>query len=232
MLILTRPAAEIRRHLSELCGVPHLSLPLLYTRRVARLAPTELSFAQSAQHHILVSRASALAAVHFVSLQSGIAIGAATGAVLREMGIDVVVAGRENSESALDLPALKSVRGKSIAIWCAPGGRSVLLDTLRERGADARAISAYRRVPRAPSAKVLETLRRYRGRFAVTATSVAILERWHDLCAELPRWRQQTVIAASQRIAGRARQLGFAQVDVAEGASVRALVMAWRQVDL
>lgn len=230
MLVITRPSVEIRRNALALAGVPHLALPLLYTRRVARLAADDFAFAAGAHRHILVSRAAVAAALHFVSLHSCVAIGAATAAALSDSGIVPDVVGLEDSEALLELPVLKGVAGERIALWCAPGGRALLQHTLEQRGAQVRAIYAYRRVAQAPSAQTLAKLAQHGGPFAVTATSVALLNRWDEVSRGHPHWRRQTVLAASQRIAASARNLGFETVVNVASASMAALAGAWRKL--
>ena len=97
--------------------------------------------------------------------QTWLAVGAGTAAALHRAGIahaDAPV--RMDSEGLLAVPALQHVRGRSIGLVTAPGGRDHLAPALRARGADVRRADVYARVPIAPSPRALARLRAMQGR--------------------------------------------------------------------
>lgn len=74
--------------------------------------------------------------------------GPGTADVLRDLGVARVTVPEErfDSEGLLALPELADVRGRRIVIFRGEGGRELLADVLRERGALVEAIPCYRRV--------------------------------------------------------------------------------------
>ncbi|MFT4173743.1 MAG: uroporphyrinogen-III synthase [Rhodocyclaceae bacterium] len=76
-------------------------------------------------------------------------VGPGSAKALREAGFDAVIVptDRFDSESVLALPAFAehAVRGRRIVILRGDGGRELLADTLRARGAQVDAVTCYRR---------------------------------------------------------------------------------------
>ncbi len=82
-------------------------------------------------------------------------IGPASAQALREHGVENVLVpdGRYDSEALLALPELQNMGGKRVVIFRGRGGRELLGDTLRERGASVDYAECYRRaVPTLDSA--------------------------------------------------------------------------------
>ncbi len=150
------------------------------------------------------------------------AVGGATAQALRAVGLDpTLVPARMDSEGLLALPQLHAVQGKSVYILRGEGGRELLYDTLRARGADVHQVNVYRRrVPQRP-AGVANLLRHWPQLVqVVTATSNAILDNLFTLLgdegARLVRGTPLVVI--SQRMAEHAIGLGCEHVYVAHSA--------------
>lgn len=76
------------------------------------------------------------------------AIGPTTAQSLNEFGIkDVLIPeGRFDSESLLSLPEMQNMQGKKVMIIRGIGGRDVLANTLKSRGADITFAECYQRV--------------------------------------------------------------------------------------
>lgn len=146
------------------------------------------------------------------------AVGQGTVKVLAERGIPGCIAPTErfDSEALLDLPELAAgrVRGKRVAIFRGDGGRELLADSLRERGATVDCITCYRRS--GPSAGVAPLVAAWRaGRLAaLTVSSSEGLRYLFDLLDEEGRaFLQKTpIFVPHARIAENARALGLSNI--------------------
>jgi uroporphyrinogen-III synthase len=161
--------------------------------------------------------------------QAWLAVGAGTAAALRRAGVDGATApSRMDSEGLLALPRLRAVRGQRIGLVTAPGGRGALAPALRQRGAEVVRADVYARVAIAPSPRAVAALQALRARPWLALSSGEALEQ---VLATLPApaagaLRRARVVAASARLADRARQLGFADVRLAADARPASLVSA------
>ena len=72
-------------------------------------------------------------------------VGVATAMALMERGVIAQQPEQNNSEGLLDLSDLQDVAGKSIAIFCGVGGRMLLQETLKKRGAHCQRYEVYER---------------------------------------------------------------------------------------
>lgn len=146
------------------------------------------------------------------------AVGQGTVKALAAEGIDGCIAPSErfDSEALLTLPALAAsqVAGRRIAIFRGDGGRELLADTLRERGAMVDCIPCYRRS--GPGVGVTPLLSAWRqGHLdALTVSSSEGLRYLVDLLdAEGKAFLAATpVFVPHARIAENARALGLQQV--------------------
>lgn len=161
--------------------------------------------------------------------QAWLAVGDGTAAALRRAGVDGVVAPtRMDSEGVLALPELQAVRGLGIGLVTAPGGRGVIAAELARRGARVRRADVYARVPVPPAPRALARLRASRAPLWLALSSGEALQQ---VLAGLPdalatKLRGARVLAASARLAGLARALGFRDVRVATDARPRSLLAA------
>jgi uroporphyrinogen-III synthase len=161
--------------------------------------------------------------------QHWFAVGAGTAAALRRAGIDEVAApARMDSEGLLALPGLRGVRGSSVGLVTAPGGRGRIVPALRGRGARVLRADVYARVPIAPSPRAVAALR------ALAAPAWLLLssgEALMHLLDALPgdavaALRRARVAAASERLARLAGDNGFAGIVTAASARPRDLLDA------
>lgn len=121
-----------------------------------------------------------------------------------------------DSESLLALDALNAVGGKRVLIVRGEGGRELLADTLRRRGATVDYAECYRRVrPEADPAPLL-ALWRDGGVAAVTVTSREVFANLTAMLGEAGAGllRATPLFAPHQRIADAARAWGVAEVIV------------------
>jgi uroporphyrinogen-III synthase len=160
------------------------------------------------------------------------AIGAASARELEHHGrrVDIRPRGRYDSEALLALPQLQDLRGRRVVIFRGEGGRELLADTLRQRGARVDYAEVYRRVrPTAPdTAGLLKCWERGEIQVVVVTSS----EGLRNLCDLLPspthpRLYRTPLVVVSERMLQLAQELGFtAQIVVAERAADDAIVAA------
>ncbi len=143
------------------------------------------------------------------------AIGAGTVAALKRMGQTSIIApARFDSESLLELPELKTVSGSRVLIFRGEGGRELLAETLRARGARVEYGECYRRTqPKLDPAPLLAAW----ARGEVHAVTVTSSEGLHNFCAMIGEagresLRQTPLFAPHPRIVTAARDTGVAQV--------------------
>jgi uroporphyrinogen-III synthase len=157
------------------------------------------------------------------------AVGEATAGALREAGLapDLLPDGRFDSEGLLALPALQQMRERRVLIVRGEGGRPLLGDSLRARGAKVGYAEVYRR--ERPAADPQPLLGRWRNEVdIVTATSAEVLENLVTILGQAG-WtllRETPLMVISQRMAARAGELGFSRVMTAPGADDATLFAA------
>src|SRR5690606_8228304 len=121
-----------------------------------------------------------------------------------------------HSEGVLALPQLAGtmVRGRSIGLVTAPGGRGIIAATLRSRGAMLRIAEVYRRLPpRFDSRHLRAVLDSHAPRALLLSSAEAfehLLRAFHGEASA--RLRDATVVASSARLAEHARTQGYEQV--------------------
>ncbi|BAO30773.1 uroporphyrinogen-III synthase [Sulfuritalea hydrogenivorans] len=121
---------------------------------------------------------------------------------------------RFDSEALLELPELTDVAGKRVIIFRGNGGRDVLGDTLKARGASIEYVACYRRArPQTDPAPLLKLWEQ--GRLdAVTLTSSEGLRNFFDMLGHLGQaWLKKTpAFVPHVRIAAQAQALGLTNV--------------------
>lgn len=146
------------------------------------------------------------------------AVGPGTAKTLETLGLSgVTVPPGQDSEALLALPQLQQVTGKRIAIFRGVGGRPLLADTLRARGATVDYVECYRR--RCPDADAGPLLQRWT---EVSAVTIASAETLHNLATLLGdsgtgRLRATPLFVPHAKIAEAARMAGMTEVIVTAG---------------
>jgi uroporphyrinogen-III synthase len=131
------------------------------------------------------------------------------------------------SEDILRLPQLQDVSEKKIGIVRGQGGRELLADTLRERGAIVDYLEAYSRTPIDYTSadfcnKLLEA-----GVNVLTVSSGESLDRLtHLLVDNRKKLQQLNLLVPSQRVGRQAENAGYQQVHSASGADPLSFVSA------
>ncbi|MEC5343748.1 uroporphyrinogen-III synthase [Brenneria populi] len=136
---------------------------------------------------------------------------------------------RESSENLLQLPELQYVNGKHALLLRGNGGRELLGDTLRERGAKVSYCECYQRRPVYYDG--LEQSRRWQqaGVDTLAITSGEMLQRIYTLVPDYYRasWLLGCqLVVVSERLADQARQLGWRHIRIADNADNDALMRA------
>jgi uroporphyrinogen-III synthase len=230
-VVVTRPAGTASALLRRIraLGGNAVSLPAIALGAVpesARLARA-LDAAKNAHAVIFVSPAAVRFAfalrpkLKFSRATALLAVGAATARALRRHGLNRVRRPeRQDSEGLLALAELAQVRGRRIVLIGAAGGRELMPDTLRARGARVALAHVYaRHVPHFDA-------RRCAALEAAPTPLVTLLssaEALANLRAGLPlalygKLAAGELVVSSERLAAAARAALFAHVHVAASA--------------
>ena len=136
---------------------------------------------------------------------------------------------REISEVLLQLPELQNIAGKKALILRGNGGRELLGDTLRERGAEVTFCECYQRCAKYYDGA--EEAMRWQSR-GVTTLVVTSGEMLQQLWSLIPQWYRErwllhcSLVVVSERLALQARELGWQDIQVADNADNDALLRA------
>lgn len=162
-----------------------------------------------------------------------VAVGRATARALAAAGrtVDLAPEHRYDSEGLLELAELRQLNAKRVLIVRGNGGRSLLGDTLRARGAQVAYAEVYRREP--PRVDIEPWIERLRDEVdLLTATSTEILR---NLCRTFgphgrPLLVDRPLVVVSARIAATAEELGFKRIRTTERADDQAILKALLQL--
>ncbi len=225
-VLVTRPdprATELCR-LIESRGGTAFHFPVLHidgqtltatiTEKIACAGPDDLA--------IFVSRSAVEHGAHLLleHATSGrprvAAIGHSTAAALETAGlsVDVVPKTGHNSEALLAETSLHGVSDRTVVIFRGTGGREMLAETLRQRGATVHYAEVYERKATAPSRDevlAIETAWRAGGIHLVVALSVETLMNLEKLLSPEGQelLRQTPLVTASTRVVSKAVSLGM-----------------------
>lgn len=164
------------------------------------------------------------------------AVGPGSAAALGRHGLpaDLLPARDFGSEGLLDLAPLQQVAGRRVVIFRGEGGRELLAETLRQRGAEVVHAQVYRRILPPDGADALHRIALHQPVDVVIVTSNEGLTNLYALAGEAHRdWLlQKPLVVISRRTAQLAGTLGFRRgVWVAGEASdhgLLAAVLRWR----
>ena len=152
-----------------------------------------------------------------VGLQA-VAIGQSSVVLLAGYGIAPTIAPVErfDSEALLEMPELQTERvsGRRVVIFRGNGGRELLADTLRERGAEVDYVTCYHRSAPVDGAAMLSGLWSGNQLDALTISSSEGLRNLLALLdpADCERLRMTPVFVPHQRIADLAKELGLQRI--------------------
>ncbi|TWX74241.1 uroporphyrinogen-III synthase [Colwellia sp. C1TZA3] len=174
-----------------------------------------------------VEFANKLMPISLWSTKEVIAVGAATEQALKTLGINALVPTKHDSEGLLALQPLQNVQTKDVLIVRGDGGRELIAEDLRRRGASVHYLESYQRVWRNCSPKVIKTWHQQQIN-CILITSNALLEFIVSLIDNSDNyWQEQCLwIVASNRIALKAEEMGINRVINAHGANTTAIINA------
>lgn len=157
------------------------------------------------------------------------AVGSGTARALRRHGVSVQAPSvRQDSEGLLALPLLAEAALRRVVVVTAPGGRGLIVDTLRERGTLVETWPVYQRQLVNWSSR---SLRRIANASSPLLTLLSSDEALQHLATALPApiWQHLAAgdwVASSDRLADRLREQGIASITVAASATAADLVHA------
>ena len=153
------------------------------------------------------------------------AIGHQTANALSQYGINKVLIpqGRYDSETLLALPEMQHVSGKTIAIFRGVGGRELMAETLKARGAHVYFAECYHRVNPQKNTALLNDQWQQNKLDAVIVTSSEAMRYLLQMAANETWLQHVTLCVNHERIAEVPRQLGL-KVLVAEAPGDEAML--------
>lgn len=220
-IAVTRPPEQATKLTAaiEAAGGAVISFPLLDIQGLPDLSDFHQAITPIAQFDWVIF-ISSNAVQHGMPLlkQAGIpphlkfaAIGPTTVASLQGFGIDKILSPQErfDSESLLALDAFQSMQGQGVLIVRGVGGREVLAETLKQRGAEVVFGECYRRVNPQNSAQVLAQAHAQDKLQGIVVTSSEALRFLLDL-SQNAAWLQSTPLFVNHaRIAEQALAAGL-----------------------
>lgn len=252
-VVLTRPAlqaAKLTKRIEDLggevLGLPLLEIdPILDKPSIERVKSKVMGLDQYDAAVFISTNAASLGmdwiGRYWPQLPVGIeayAVGPSTAEILQQFPWPVHFSSTGvTSEHLLELPGLQNISGKRVALFRGQGGRELLAETLRERGARVDYIELYqRRVPIYDRGEILAQMRKKQVNIAVL-TSMQILESFLRLLglrdpssaasqeaqvnsdpALLSLLQSLYIVVPSRRLEVVAKAAGFRQVVEASGA--------------
>jgi uroporphyrinogen-III synthase len=144
-------------------------------------------------------------------------VGAGSASALRDTAITVHQPVRANSEGLLALPDLQAVSGQRFLIFRGEGGRELLLDTLRARGARVDLLILYRRELPPDAAQRWAALSAPQ---VVILTSPDALRHWQQVAATVATQPVWLVVSPRMRALAEAAGAHVIEADAADTASI------------
>lgn len=220
-IAVTRPPEQATKLTAAITaeGGQVISFPLLDIQGLQDLSAFHATIAPLSQFDWMIF-ISSNAVQHGMPLlkQAGIppqlkfaAIGPTTAASLQGFGVADILTPSErfDSEALLALPALQQMQGQRVLIVRGVGGREVLADTLKQRGAQVVFGECYRRVNPQSNAEVLEQAYKEGKLQGIVVTSSEALRFLLDLAQDAAWLKVTPVFVNHARIAEQATAAGL-----------------------
>lgn len=238
-VLLTRPAEEsaaLATVLSDV-GIYSSSLPLLDIEPLP-ITPDQQALLRDLGRYcavIVVSKPAARLALQQLDRQWSempwFSVGAATAQVLADQGYTVHYPHTgDDSEALLELPALREAIARPdarVLILRGEGGRELLAERLRERGASVDYLELYRRfLPTYDTGVLMQRIQLERLNGVVVSSGQGFLHLQALAGADWPEVAQLPLFVPSPRVQEMARAAGAEKVVDCRGASAAALLVA------
>ncbi len=237
-VLVTRPrdqAGSLALAIQQ-AGGKAILFPLLDIAPVADVTHLHQQLAQRFDLAIFISPnavqygMAAITAVHADLPPLVATIGQGSARALREAGVTSVIAPAEryDSEGLLALPELADMTGKRVLILRGDGGRELLGDTLKARGASVEYATCYQRSKPTNSLSDLEQC----NPDVITVTSSEALAHLGDMIGNAVVWKSLPLFVPHARIAANASQLGWQDIvhTAAGDDGLLASLIAWRNM--
>ncbi|MDH4165542.1 MAG: uroporphyrinogen-III synthase [Gammaproteobacteria bacterium] len=220
-IVVTRPAAQATRFLAlaRAAGALCIPYPTLQIDRTALDDAARARLQSRAWDWAVFTSAnaveSALEQCPAPLATRHAAVGRATARALEQRGIKVDTHPESaNSEGLLALPEFAALAGRGVLLVKGSGGRELLRDALRARGADVLELEVYRRSVTAPTAAATAQLHAALtspGPLVVVVTSVEVLKPLleHVGDDDGARLRSRTLLVPGPRVAAAGERLGW-----------------------
>ncbi|MDH5184764.1 MAG: uroporphyrinogen-III synthase [Gammaproteobacteria bacterium] len=229
-VVVTRPRGQEQTlcELIEAAGGVSLHYPVLEIEDSPQQAQLATQFQQLAGFDLIIfiSPNAVARGMNIINAQGGLPEGLQTATVGRGSGRELKrILGREsdivptkqfNSEGLLALPAMQPMAGKRVMIVRGEGGRELLAQTLRERGAEVEYAEVYRRSrPEVDNSTLMHAWARNEIDIIVL-TSGEGLRNLYDMVGQLGRqWLRKTpILVINERLVQLARELGIDQTPI------------------
>lgn len=233
-VLVTRPerrAAGLCRLIEQAGGIPQPFAAIEITE------PADTRSREYAREHIaefalaiFISPTAVEKTLEFLhSLPAGLkvtAIGSRTAQALESHGLSLsIVPEGHDSESLLAQPPMQQERisGSRIVIFKGEGGRELLGETLRARGAEVVYADMYRRALPASATRLDQYLQ---DTDVITVSSNEGLQNLYDLASDKQGFSRHSLVVPGERAAALAKALGFSNIFVAKNATDEAIVDA------
>lgn len=243
-VLLTRPAEESAALAATLAdaGIFSSSLPLLGIEALPTTAEQHATFRDLDRYCavIVVSKPAARQCVQLLAQHwpqppglSWFSVGAATAQVLADHGLDVRYPPQaDDSEALLELPALREAIARPnarVLILRGEGGRGLLAERLRQRGASVDYLELYRRfMPEYAPAALSQSINVERLNGLVVSSGQGFFHLQALAGADWPQVARLPLFVPSPRVAEIARAAGAQNVVDCRGANAAALLVALR----
>jgi uroporphyrinogen-III synthase len=159
-------------------------------------------------------------------------VGQGSAKALRDAGVAEIIAPQNgsDSEALLALPPLQNVQGWKVAIFRGDGGRELLGDTLRQRGATVEYLTCYQR---SKARQSIDALRNPLPDAITLSSSEALTHLWEMLdTSAKAQMARVALFVPHARIAALAGQQGWQNVHLTPGGDdgVVSGLVAWSEM--
>jgi len=227
-IVVTRPreqAAELAKNIEKLGGTC-IQLPLLAIAPLADEQPLHALLARLHEFQLAIFISPNAVRFGMAAIQNAggvpatmqiATVGAGSARALHDYGVSRVIVPQQrfDSEGLLALDELQNVSGKRVAIFRGDGGRELLGDTLKQRGAMVEYVTCYHR---SKPQHDMTALLAARPDVLSVSSSEALSNLWEMLNPPLRElFTAMPLFVSHARIAAAAHKLGWRNIVIAAG---------------